>query len=132
MSQENVETARLGFEYFLRTGDQRWELIDPAVEIHDHDIPDADVYRGHDGYTNWLANWGNAWSDFRMEPERWIDAGDKVVFVFQLTAKGKGSGVEVKRRDAMVLTFRDGKWVRVDYYNNAPQALQAAGLSEQE
>jgi hypothetical protein len=36
--------------------------------------------------------------------------------------------VEVKRRDAMVLTIRDGKWVRVDYYNNEAQALEAAGL----
>ena len=64
-----------------------------------------------------------------MEPERWIDAGDKIVFVFRMTAKGKGSGVEVNRRDAMVSTIRDGKTVRVDYYNNEAQALEAAGLS---
>ena len=63
-----------------------------------------------------------------MDAERWIDAGDKVVFAFQLTAKGKGSGIEVKRRDTMVLTVRDGKSVRVDYYNNESEALEAAGL----
>jgi ketosteroid isomerase-like protein len=129
MSQENVELARRGFEHFTRTGEPQWETIDPEVEVYDHDILDAGTYRGHEGYLSWLADWGEAWDDFSMQAERWIDAGDKVVFVFQLTARGKGSGVEVKRRDAMVLSIRDGKWARVDYYNNESQALEAAGLS---
>jgi len=128
MSQENVEGAREAFEYFIRTGEPQWDSIDPDVEVYDHDIPDAGTYRGHQGYANWLADWGQAWSDFNVEPMRWIDAGDKVVIVFQLTAKGRGSGVEVKRRDAMILTIRDGKSVRLDYYNDESQALQAAGL----
>jgi ketosteroid isomerase-like protein len=130
MSQENVESVREAFEHFIRTGEPQWDSIDPGVEVYDHDIPDAGVYRGHQGYANWLTDWGEAWSDFNLEPQRWIDAGDKVVIVFQLTAKGRGSGVEVQRRDAMVLTIRDGKSVRLDYYNNEPQALAAAGLSE--
>ena len=130
MSQENVEIARQAFEHFVRTGAQQWEAIDPEVQVYDHDIPDAGTYRGHEGYLSWLANWGEAWEDFSMRAERWIDAGDKVVFIFQLTARGKGSGVQIKRRDAMVFTFRDGKWVRVDYYNNEPQALEAVGLEE--
>ena len=130
MPQNNVEIARQAFEHFLRTGEPDWERIDPEVEVYDHDIPDAGTYRGHDGYANWVADWGAAWSDFSMEAERWIDAGDKVVFIFRMTAKGKGSGVEVKRRDAMVSTVRDGKTVRVDYYNNEAQALEAVGLRE--
>jgi hypothetical protein len=130
MSQNNVEIARQAFEHFRRTGEPDWERLDPEVEIYDHDLPDAGTYRGHDGYANWLADWGAAWSDFSMEAERWIDAGDKVVFVFRMTAKGKGSGVEVKRRDAMVSTLRDGKTVRVDYYNNEAQAFEDVGLRE--
>jgi ketosteroid isomerase-like protein len=130
MSRENVELARRAFEHFLRTGDQRWEFLDPEVEVYDHDIPDAGTYRGHEGYNRWLEDWGEAWGDFSLEAERWIDAGDKVVVIFQLTARGKGSGVEVKRRDAIVWTVSDGKAVRLDYYNNESQALAAAGLRE--
>jgi ketosteroid isomerase-like protein len=130
MPQSNVEIARQAFEHFIRTGEPDWEQIDPEVEVYDHDIPDAGTYRGHNGYANWLADWGAAWSDFSMEAERWIDAGDKVVLVLRMTAKGKGSGVELKRRDAMVSTVRDGKTVRVDYYNNEAQALEAVGLRE--
>jgi ketosteroid isomerase-like protein len=129
MSQENVELVRQAFEQFLRTGEQLWEVLDPEVEVYDHDIPDAGSYRGHEGYLRWLEDWGEAWDDFSIEGERWIDAGDKVVFIFQLTARGRGSGVVVKRRDAMVWTARGHKMVRVDYYNNEAEALEAAGLS---
>jgi ketosteroid isomerase-like protein len=130
MSQENVELVRQATEHYLRTGEQQWEAFDPDVEVHDHDIPDAGNYRGHEGYLRWLEDWGEAWEDFSVEPERWIDAGDKVVFIFQLTARGRGSGVEVKRRDAMVWTARDRKMIRLDYYNNEAQALEAAGVTE--
>jgi ketosteroid isomerase-like protein len=101
-----------------------------TVEVYDHDISDAGTYRGHADYLKWLADWNAAWRGSSVEPERWIDAGDKVVVVFQMTAKGRGSGVEVNRRDAMVLAMRDGKQVRLDYYNSESQALEAVGLSE--
>jgi ketosteroid isomerase-like protein len=130
MSQENVELVRQAFEHFLETGEPRWDTIDPEVEVHDHDIPDARPYRGHQGYANWLADWGSAWSNVSYEAKRWLDVGDKVVLVLQLTAKGRGSGVEVKRRDAMVLTIRERKMIRLDYYNDEAQALEAVGLSE--
>jgi ketosteroid isomerase-like protein len=45
-------------------------------------------------------------------------------------ATGRGSGVELERRDAIVYTFRAGKIVRLDYYNKREQALEAVGLSE--
>jgi len=129
MSQENVELIQEAFEYFQRTGEPFLELLDAEFEVYDYDIPDAGIYRGPDGYVRWLGDWGEAWESFSLEPLRWIDAGDQVVFVFELTAKGKGSGVEVKRRDAMIWTIRDGNAVRLDYYNNESQALEAAGLS---
>ena len=47
-----------------------------------------------------------------------------------MKAQGRGSGVEVERRDAQVWRLRSGKVVRGDYYNNRQQALEAVGLSE--
>jgi ketosteroid isomerase-like protein len=132
MSRENVERVREAFEHFAKTGEPLLEAIDPAMEIYDHDIPDAGTYRGREGFVSWMADWGEAWGEYGVEPEQWLDAGDKVVFIFQLTAKGRGSGVEVKRQDAMVWTIRDGIAVRIDYYNSAPRALEAAGLSEKD
>jgi ketosteroid isomerase-like protein len=130
MSQENVEVMQRAFGHFVRTGEPKWDTIDPNVEVHDHDIPDASIYRGHEGYAQWLVNWGEAWADFSMEVQRWIDAGDTVVCVFELTAKGKESGLELKRRDAMVLTIQAGLCVRLDYFNNEAEARAAAGLAD--
>jgi ketosteroid isomerase-like protein len=129
VSQANVEIIRRAFEDFLRTGDPHLELLDPTAAVHDHDIPDAGTYVGPDGYMRWLADWSKAWDEFRIEPERWIDGGDKVVLLLVMTAKGRRSGAEVTRRDAMVWTMRDGRAVTIDYYNDQPEALEAAGLS---
>jgi ketosteroid isomerase-like protein len=64
-------------------------------------------------------------------PEEFIDAGDCVVAVIRLKAKGQSSGIEVERQDAIVYKLRDGQIVRGDYYNKREQALEAVGLREQ-
>ena len=45
-----------------------------------------------------------------------------------MMAKGRGSGLELDRLDALVYEFRDGKAIRLDYFNNREQGLAAAGL----
>jgi ketosteroid isomerase-like protein len=132
MSQQNVDRVREAFDRFRATGEPELEGLHPEIEVHDHDIPDAEAYRGREGFRRWLGDWGDAFGEFNMEPERWIDAGDRVVCVFRIRAKGRGSGVEVERRDAMVWTVHDGATVRIDYYNNEAQALEAAGVAKRD
>jgi ketosteroid isomerase-like protein len=100
-----------------------------AIEVHDHDVIDADEYRGHAGLRRWFEDWSSAWAEFSIEPEEMLDAGERVVAVFRLRAKGRGSGVEVERHDAMVFELREGKICRIDYYNNRRDALKAVGLA---
>ena len=59
-----------------------------------------------------------------------IDAGDEVVAMQRVTARGKGSGVETELRYAVVNTIRDGKVVRGREYWTRAEALDAVGLSE--
>jgi len=130
MSRENVERIRASFEHFVATGEPQWEITSEEIEIHDHDIPDASEYRGHAGYVRWLEGWASAWSSYEIVPEDVIDAGDRVVATLKMTATGRGSGIALERTDAMVIELRDGMAVRIDYLNNVPQALEAAGLTE--
>jgi ketosteroid isomerase-like protein len=131
MSQTNVELARRAVEHFMQTGEHAWELIDEEVEVHDHDILDAREYRGHAGWARWSEDWGAACAEYSVEPEEFIDADDdRVILVLRLYATGRGSGVKVERQDAMVITVRDGKIVRVDYYNSKQQGLESVGLAE--
>lgn len=129
MSHENVALVREGLERFI-AGEVLWETLDPDLEVHDHDILDAGEYRGHAGFGRWLSDWGAAWEAFSFEPREFIDAGDRVVAVIHLKARGRSSGVEVERDDAIVYTLRDGKTVRIDYFNNRDDALAAVASAD--
>ena len=129
MSRDNVESVKRSFEQFMATGEPDWASLDPDVEVQDHDIFDAGEYRGHEGVGRWLEDWGTAWAAYSIEPEEFIDAGDRVVAVLHMKAEGQSSGVELERQDAMVITMRDGKWTRLDYYNDRNQALESVGLA---
>jgi ketosteroid isomerase-like protein len=123
-----MAAVRRSFEGLAR-GDLEAATADfaPTVEIDDRDIPDAD---GHDSYYEWIGRWNESWASWRIEDLELRPSGeDKVVALFRIIATG-GSGVELERDDASLVEFRAGKVVRIGYYNDQRQALEAAGLSE--
>jgi ketosteroid isomerase-like protein len=129
MSQENVEVVQEAYAEFAVTGEPRWSCLHEDIEAYDHDVMDAGEYRGHAGFRRWIEDWSSAWAEFAIEPEEYLDVGDRVVMAFCMRATGRTSGVAVERHDAMVYEVRDGKIVRVDYYNSREQALEAVGLA---
>jgi len=130
MSQENVEIVQQGLGLYFATGEPPWELFDEDVEVYDHDTPDQGEYRGHEGVRRWLEDWGAAWAEWNIEPEEFIDGGVSVVVFIRMKTTGRGSGIEVEREDALVYKLGDDKIVRLDYYNDRKQALEAVGLAE--
>jgi ketosteroid isomerase-like protein len=128
MSEQNVELVRKGFEHFLTTGEPAWDTLHEQVEAHDHDIMDGRAYRGHADVRRWLfEDWDSAWSEWSAEkPEEYIDVdAEHVIAVFRVKATGRASGVAIEREDAMVFAVREQQVVRLDYYNNKQQALEA-------
>jgi ketosteroid isomerase-like protein len=117
------------YERWSSTAELPWDMVDGKAEVHDHDTPDQGAYLGHAGVERWLQDWGEAWAEWDFELQEFIDAGDAVIVVIRMHAKGLGSGVELDRQDALVYRFRDDKIARVDYYNSKEQALEAAGVS---
>ena len=130
MSEENLELVKQGFEHFLATGEPTWSSIAADIEVHDHHSPDQNVYRGHDGYGQWLRDFDAAWEEWSVVPERFVDAGDSVVVTYRMGVKGQGSGVELDVVEAQVWEFRGGIAVRLDIYGTEAEALEAAGLEE--
>jgi len=127
--QENVEIARQSYDAYVR-GDMEAALamVDPEIEIYDHDILDAGEYRGLEGMLRWQVDWDSSWESWRWEAEDFVDVGDRVVVVLRLYAKGRHSGVDVERLDGAVWTLRASKAVRLDYYGSKDEALKAVGL----
>ncbi|MEA2346879.1 MAG: hypothetical protein QOG62_666 [Thermoleophilaceae bacterium] len=132
MSQPNVETVQRALAALLR---EDWDAavadLSPGAEIRDHDIPDADVYRGPEGFLKWVSQWGESWESWSVEDLQVRAAGtDRAVALFRMVAKGSGSGVEVNRLDGVAYAFENGAIVRIDYFNDQQRALEAVGLSE--
>ncbi|MEA2208185.1 MAG: hypothetical protein QOF54_662 [Solirubrobacteraceae bacterium] len=125
-----MELAQRVLGHLVTTGELLWDAADPEIEIHDHDTPDQGDYRGHEGLTRWLEEWGAAWAEWSIEPVEFIDAGDSVVIFIRMRAQGRGSGIEVDRPDALVYEIRDGIIRRIDYYNDRSEALKAVGAAE--
>jgi ketosteroid isomerase-like protein len=129
MSKENVETARR-FTAALVRGDYEAAAaeLSPTVEIDDTDIPES---TGTDSFHEWIARWDDAWESWRMEDLNIRAVGsDRTISLFTMVVKGKGSGVELSRKDAALADYSDGKIVRIGYYNDQGQALEAAGLGK--
>ena len=130
MSQHNVEIVRRAMEAVAR---EDWPglaaFFSPECELHDFDLPDAEVYYGPEGLLDWVAHWGAAWESWSLHDLDFRPVGDdRVLLLWRFVAKGKGSGIELSRDDAIVFTLRDGKFARVEYYNDQQQALEAVGL----
>ena len=104
--------------------------LHPEIEVRDFDIPDAGVYRGHEGFREWLSNWDASWDEWRPDNiEFHPGSNDRVIALFRMITKGKGSGIELERDDAIVYRLHAGKIIRMEYFNRRDQAMEAAGLS---
>ena len=80
--------------------------------------------------SRWQADWESSWESWSWDPEEFIEAGERVVAVLRVHARGRQSGVDVERIDGAVWTLREGKCVGLDYYGSREEALEAAGLSD--
>jgi ketosteroid isomerase-like protein len=135
MSQENVERVK-AFTSLFEAGDRNvWrDYFDPDVvwDTSASSMPSAGVYHGHEGIERFFREWLGAWSDYRIEPREYIDAGGSVVIVFRQSGIGRGSGVRTERDFFGVYDLSDSKVVRYRQYESRKEALEAVGLSEQD
>ena len=136
MSQENVEIVRLAYVAFSeRDLDALAELTDPnwVFDFSRSIGPDEGVYRGREQVFRFVVTYGEAFERFQLSPiEYLVGPGGEIVVRHQVSAKGRGSGVEWERVPdaAMVWELRDGKVIKTTLYQHHAEALQAAGLRE--
>ena len=134
MSQENVEIVRRAF-LSGRDWEGMLELVDPDVELHGTvgGLEEGHVSRGADQIRQrFEAEDNEVWDEHRIEPVRFIDAGERVVVIQHESQRGRGSGVEVEIDTASVFDVRGGRIVRIQPYMDPAEALEAVGLSEQD
>jgi uncharacterized protein len=135
MSPANVETVRQGYEAFNR-GDLEWMIAHLDSEIVWEDaaeVPGSCSYRGTREVRGYLESFAQQWGEIRFEPERILDAGEQVVALVRMVARGRASGAQVDARLAHLYDLREGRGMRVlrvRTFFDRESALEAAGLSE--
>jgi uncharacterized protein len=131
MAQENVELVRRAYAA-LNAGDVEGliELCDQDFEIDmEERVFNPATYRGHDGIRRFYGEVREVWAEYRWDPEELIDREDQVVALLHAQGRGRGSGVEIDRRVAMVWTLGGTKALAVRFYVDRAEALRAAGLT---
>jgi ketosteroid isomerase-like protein len=143
VSQENVELVRLWIalthEWRADPGDDDANIDRAFRDYLDEGFKfelapgypeDVSAFKGRDGWLRYVAWIRDSWSEYRFEPERFIDAGDRVVVGGHVVARGRGSGVQVERTLTLVVTLRGGLIFRFRFYPDHAEALTAVGLEE--
>jgi ketosteroid isomerase-like protein len=125
MSLENVELVRTIYDLWAAEESAR-HLIDPDLEYVN---PPYAVESGTRRDRGALKKIREVYPDFRVEPERFVDAGDDVVVIG--TARGTAaSGIQTQWRQGYVWTVQDGKAIRLRWFNDPAEALEAVGVGK--
>src|SRR5262245_64892192 len=132
MSEENIEIVRNLYALgdFLNPNsdeiDQAFhDYLDEQFELRlPNDYPEGEpVFRGREGFAQVTAMLREAWREWRFEPERFLDAGERVVVFARVVGKGGGSGVPFEMETTHVWTIHAGRVRSLHAYRHRADAL---------
>jgi ketosteroid isomerase-like protein len=133
MSEENVKLSVLIDDAFNRGDKTAWlAKFDPDAEmVPARDWPESAPIRGAEAIWDFYMEVTGAWDEGSFEFGEVIDSGaDKIVANIRREARGRASGAGVPFSYWSVGTYRNGKVVRVEWFADRADALEAAGLRE--
>jgi ketosteroid isomerase-like protein len=136
MSRENLGALRWLYEEWAKGN--LWalrEIADPNIEWEwsarmTSFSGEPRTYRGLEEIGATTREWIEAWDFYWMTAEDFIEVGDEIVVPMHLHARISGSERVLEERFAAMWTLRNGKALRVRYYDDKSEALEAASLEE--
>jgi ketosteroid isomerase-like protein len=132
MSQENVDTLHRGMDAFNRRDRAAWlALCDPDYEtVPSQDWPEIEPIRGADSAWDFYVKADEPWEKGDYQYVDVLDTGnDRVLARIRREAQGKASGASVEYSYWVVVTFRNRKVIRIQWFKDRAEALEAADLS---
>jgi ketosteroid isomerase-like protein len=132
-TRENVEIVSRLFEAWRRHDTAAaLELLDPEAELKSALIDlGQKVYRGHAEIVQYRTDLEAVWEIWETKDERFVPVDDdRVLSLYRVCGRGKGSGTPVEADVSIVFTIRGGKVTSMLAYLDQREALRAVGLSE--
>jgi ketosteroid isomerase-like protein len=130
MSKENVQLAREAYDAWFGGGD-----LNAAEAMTTDDLEfvpavaagvEGGSVRGRDEVRAFFENLNEIWETFHVEPGEFREVGDQVLMLGRVTAKGRGSGLELDQPMFSVIWFSDGKIARMQSFLDEGAALATA------
>lgn len=90
--------------------------------------PFAGVNRGREGLRAFFEAQAEVFDEWRLEPERVIDHGDRAVVLVRVDIRGRSSGVPVVSRIAHLWTFDGPDAMRIEAFSPVEDAFAAIGV----
>jgi ketosteroid isomerase-like protein len=129
MSEEALDIVRQSAERW-NAGDfeSMFELYaDDMVAVTGEHWPEANVtMEGKDAFRESTRDWLSVWESIQLETDHVEAYGERVVAQGKWRSTGRVSGVEGTMPIHMVLTVRNGKIARLEYYPDHERAVAAA------
>ncbi|HUH81194.1 MAG TPA: nuclear transport factor 2 family protein [Solirubrobacteraceae bacterium] len=132
MPQDSVRTVERLYEAWAR-GESPGppELLDPDIEYVNPDgAIEPGTRRGLEAFGAAIDTLLEGWSRWEMEPEGYTAVADRVAVVVRYRATARASGMEVEGRESALLTVRNGRIVRYEWFHGPDDALRALGLAD--
>jgi hypothetical protein len=131
MSEENVQKAREFVDaYNRRDFDAAIRWFHPQVDWVLPARQSSESCCGPDEVIGFWNSIDETMDELQLMPQEWVDAGDQVATRLRHHGRGKESGLEIDTElYHQVVTFADGLMVRIEYFGDWDEALQAAGVA---
>ena len=128
--EDNIELARAFYAAINRHDIPAvMAMCDPdIVRIEPASFPSAGTYHGLAEVEAHLSKGRATWAQGACEPEECLLAGELVVVFLHVRVRLKDRSDWIEGRFADVLTFRDGKVVRMQTFAERQEALAWAGM----
>ena len=133
MSQENVKIVESGFSALAQGDfDSFFSVLDDGVEwVNPPYAVEPGTRRGSAEFRGALDRMRASFGGIRLNVDEVVEVGETVVVVSgRWSGEGTGSGVRLETPFSSVLTLRNGKVVRYEWFREKSEALEAAGLSK--
>ncbi len=132
MPDRNTEIVRRIID---RTNDGRLDEAlrdvapDATLDWSSSEGPDGGIYRGQEGWREWISGRSLDLVDARFDVVELLDAPpDSVVLVAYMRGRGRLSGLEIEALGAAVWTLAGGRVTGLKMHQTRDEAVRAAGL----
>jgi ketosteroid isomerase-like protein len=130
MSQEDLEVVRRVADAWMRGDSDAWLAVwHEAAEFYPlRSQLEGHPYRGREGLRRFMTALDDDWEYVRFEVDEIRDAGEQVLALARVHARGLASRVELDYPIGIIFTVERGLVVYARFYSDSRDALKAVGL----